>query len=208
MHLNFDILQAINLARSRLDLMKVQDVLELAERDNLIFDPFSVLISKQVKIGNNNIFYPCVTLVRKDDFELAIGDRNIFHTGTMIAAELGPVTIGNANQFGEGGFTAKANRSGAWINIGDNGRYLGGASVFGQTDLGSGSQLLGMIMVDSCRLGAGESFSGSNPDKRGSLLKGAGTARNLHLNVGEVIQGNGSFLIENLKLQSTFHAKA
>ena len=194
--------------RRALGLLEIEAVLDLAERGNVIFDPFSTLIAKNACIGTQNVFYPGVTILCSPSGELMIGDGNTFHAGTWLAAETGTVTIGSGNLLGEGGgFTAKANRAGARIVIGDHGRYQGGASVFGETTLGSGSQLLGMITVDSCHLAPGGSFRDPDPDTRGALLKGQGTARNLRLETGQVIAVNGVFQIDDVKPQSFFHPK-
>jgi carbonic anhydrase/acetyltransferase-like protein (isoleucine patch superfamily) len=203
-----DLLSALNLPRRAAGLLTLEEVLELASSGNVIFDPFSVLISRHARIGRGNVFHPCVTVSCAAGAELRVGDRNVFHTGTLLAAETGPLSIGDGNQFGEGGFTAKANSPGARIIIGNGGRYLGGASVFGQTELGSGSQVLGAITVDGCSLAGGAAFSDPDPDKRAAVLKGAGTARRLVLGVGQVIAGSGSFRMEDVKPQSFFHPKA
>jgi hypothetical protein len=92
--------------------------------------------------------------------------------------------------------------------IGDEGRYLGGAAVYGETDLGSGSQLLGLITVENCRLAPGASFRDPDPDRRGALLKGQGVARDIELAAGQVILGSGIFRVEDARPQSDFHPKA
>ncbi|MFP2925199.1 hypothetical protein ACLESO_08275 [Pyxidicoccus sp. 3LG] len=202
-----DLLSALNAPRLAAGLLTIEEVLELASSGNVVFDPFSVLISRHARIGQGNVFHPCVTITCAATAELRIGDRNVFHTGTLMAAETGPISMGDGNQFGEGGFTAKANSPGARIVIGDGGRYLGGASVFGQTELGSGSQVLGAITVDGCTLAGGAPFSDPEPDRRAAVLKGSGTARRLVLGVGQVIPGSGAFRLEDAKPQSFFHPK-
>ncbi len=187
--------------------LEIGEILALVQGGTAIFDPFSTLIGRRVRLGSGNLIYPGVTLLCAEEGELAIGGRNIFYGGTLIAAENAVIEIGDGNQFGEGGFVARANRAGARIQIGNGGRYLGGAAVYGETDLGSGSQLLGMISVDGCRLGPGGSYKDLEPDKRGGLLKGIGTARNLVVGTGEVIAGNGTFSASDLKPQSFFHPK-
>ena len=203
------VIATMNEARRAHGLLAVEALLALAERDNVILDPFSTLIATNARIGAGNVFYPGVTLHCAASGELTVGDGNMFHQGTWLAAETGAVTIGNGNLFGEsGGFTAKANRAGARIVIGDHGRYQGGASVLGETILGSGSQLLGPITVDNCHLAAGGSFRDPDPDARGAVLKGYGTARDLRLETGQVIAGSGIFRMEDVKPQSFFHPKA
>ncbi len=188
-------------------LMTIGDIQDLVQRGNVIFDPFSVLISATAKIGTGNIIFPCVSLFCSDQGELSIGDNNTFFSNSLIEAVSGPIVIGSINQFGEGGFTAKTNRPGASIVVGDNGRYLNGAAVFGETILGTGSQVLGAITVDSCHLEAGQSYKDADPDLRAGLLKGSGVARDLTVPTGQVILGNGLFSLNDIKSQAFFHPK-
>lgn len=115
--------------------------------------------------------------------------------------------IGSGNQFGEGGFTAKANQPGARIQIGDKGRYQNGACADGETELGSGSESFGAITVDSCRLEAGDCFRDPGPDLQAGLLKGSGVARNIAVPRGQVIVGAGGFSADEMQPQSDFHPK-
>jgi hypothetical protein len=88
-------------------------------KDNVVLDPFSLLIGRGVVIGSRNVFYPNVTIAFGQGGAISIADRNTFRSGAMPLAGPGRVVIGSGNQFGEGGFTAKANRAGASIEIGD-----------------------------------------------------------------------------------------
>ncbi|MCG7392851.1 AraC family transcriptional regulator [Microvirga sp. ACRRW] len=208
MALESTLIAKIDETRRAQGFLEIEAVLALGERGNTILDPFSTLIAKHARIGANNIFYPGVTIHCSSASELTIGDGNTFYAGTWLAADAGTLTIGNGNLFGEGGgFTAKADRAGVRITIGDQGRYQGGASVFGETFLGSGSQLLGMITVDSCYLAAGGSFRDPDPDARAALLKGQGVARKLRLDVGQVISTRDDFTMGDVKPQSFFHPK-
>ncbi len=198
---------ALNTLRRERGLMTIDEIMALISAGNAILDPFSTLISSGVTLGSGNTLYPCVSLLCADGMQLAMGNGNIFHSNTLIEASMGPVIIGNGNQFGEGGFTAKANRAGAAISIGDTGRYLNGAAVFGETTLGTGSQLLGAVTVDDCHLAPGGSFREPDPDLRAGLLKGSGVARNLTVPAGHVIVGTGAFALEALERQSLHHPK-
>ncbi|MCV0424256.1 MAG: AraC family transcriptional regulator [Roseibium sp.] len=199
-------IEKIDAARRACGFLTIAETLDLL-KDNLLIDPFSTLISSGISVGQNNIFYPGVTLQATQGMQIVLGNNNTFHSGTSMSASEGNVTVGNGNQFGDGGFTAKANRSGAEIRIGDCGRFLNNPSIFGQTTLGDGTQLLGNIIVDSCILGDGGSFEEPDPDLRGGLLKGFGTARNLTVPRGNVIAGQGHFDETNLLPQSHFHPK-
>lgn len=198
----------IDEARRKTGLLTIAELEQLASQGNIIFDPFSVLISRYARIGSGNTFYPCVTLLCTEGSSLTIGDENTFHTNTLMEATSGTIAIGAANQFGEGGFTAKANRPGAHITIEDSGRYLNGCSVFGNSSLGSGSQVLGSITVDSCTLEKGGSYRDSDPDQRAGLLKGFGGAKGLSVPRGAVINGRGSFSQEATERQTAYHPKA
>jgi hypothetical protein len=198
--------QLDDLRRSQ-NLLTIDEVIRLIDGGNRIYDPFSVLISARARLGSGNTLFPCVFLLCEEAGELSIGDGNIFHANTLVEASLGSIAIGSGNQFGEGGFTAKANRPGARIQIGDKGRYQNGASIYGETELGSGSQLLGAITVESCRLEAGDCFRDPDPDLRAGLLKGSGVARNITVPRGKVIVGAGGFSAEKMLPQSDFHPK-
>ncbi|MGB9366050.1 MAG: AraC family transcriptional regulator [Xanthobacteraceae bacterium] len=186
--------------------LTVGEVFGLIEAGNVILDPFSLLLGRHVRLGSQNMFYPTVSIWCDEASEITIADRNTFHTGTVLYAAPGRIVVGTGNELGERGFVAKANRPGAFIEIGDHGRYLGGATVYGISRLGSGSQILGAISVENCTLTEGASYTDPDPDRRGAVLKGTGVARGLILRRGEVIQGNGVFTHEAIKPQSFYHA--
>lgn len=193
--------------RRRRGLMTVEDLGRLVTRGNVVFDPFSVLIAAHAEIGSGNVFFPSVSILGEAGVPLTIGDDNVFHTGCLFEIVAGPLVVGSSNQFGEGGFTAKTNRPGAAIEIGDGGRYLNGAAILGRSLLGSGSQVLGAISVDDCRLEAGGTWREPDPDLRAGLLKGSGTARGLVVPCGKVIAGQGVFAAADMVDQTTFHPK-
>ncbi|QDG77305.1 AraC family transcriptional regulator [Labrenzia sp. PHM005] len=203
--MNLDLIGSINAARQAAGFLSLEETVALGERGNRILDPFSILISNGVHLGEGNTIYPGCTLRAEGEAEIVIGNGNLFHSGTLIEASAGPVRIGNCNQFGEGGFTAKTNQPGSSIKIDNKGRFLNNPSVFGKTELQDGSQILGNISVISCVLGAGSSFEDPDPDLRAGLLKGSGIAKNLSVPAGHVIQGQGTFEQDQMVLQSTFH---
>ena len=203
-----NILDRLDSVRRAEGYLTVTELLDAVGNENVVYDPFSVLISRNCKIGCGNIIYPCVYLTMTGAGRITIGDNNIFHSNSVVVAESGHVEIGNGNQFGEGGFTAKANRTGAEILIGDKGRYLGGASVFGTSRLGTGSQILGNIMLDGCVLADGEAFTHDDPDHRAGLVKGTGSAKEITVPRGRVAVLNGQFRPDDLQQQSRFHRKS
>jgi len=200
MGIDFDALDRIRTGQGYLTLA---ETLALAERNNAVLDPFSLLIGRGVTIGSGNMFYPNVMI--GGEGAITIGDRNTFHSGSALFAAGGRIVVGSHNQFGEGGFTAKADRAGATIEIGDHGRYVGGAAIYGAARLGSGTQIFGAVAVQDCVLAAGGSYQEPDPDARGAVLKGVGRARHLSLATGQVIQGNGVFDMKDVKLQSFYH---
>ncbi|WP_324019689.1 hypothetical protein GC090_10560 [Pantoea sp. JZ29] len=191
--------------RSDHGFLTISQIALLCEKGNMIFDPLSVLISVHAEIGTGNVFYSGVTLITVLGYGLTVGNHNFFHSNTFIEATAGSVHIGSENQFGEGGCTLKANRKGARIEVGNKGRYLGGVSVSGQTQPEDGSQILGPINVDNCCLKNGRSWQEPVADERAGLLKGYGTARNLTVGRGRVINGNEAFSESMIEAQSRYH---
>jgi hypothetical protein len=202
-----DLFASIDAARLACGFLTLSQMMEILD-GNHVLDPFSTLVSAGVSAGKNNIFYPGVVLKASSGTEIRLGDDNCVHAGSHFEAVTGNVLIGSNNQFGEGGFTAKANRPGAEIRIGSHGRYLNNPSLFGRCLLGNGSQILGNVTVDSCTLADGGSFQEDDPDRRAGLLKGNGLARNLTVARGMVIAGNGTFSEHDLLPQRHFHPKA
>ena len=194
-------------ARAQLGLMTIAEILELTRSGNIILDPWSLLVARGVTIGSENVLGPAISLLCGHDARLVIGDRNELAAGTVIDATSGDITIGNSNQFGPGGCTVRTIRPGERIAIGDDGRYRHGCQIFGRSLLGSGSQVTGPIVAESCTLGSGGSFAEPDPDLRGAVLKGGGIARDIVLERGRVIQGCGPFRPEDVKPQSFFHPK-
>ncbi len=184
------------------------ELIENIGQQNTILDEHSVLISKKIIVGHNNLFYPGVIIEQQNEGALRIGDDNIFYPGTYICGSYGIITINNKNEFGPAGVTVRANMPGARIEIGNEGRYCDGASIMGETTLGSGSQILGNITVQSCELAGGGSSKEPNPDKRAAVLKGYGLARGIRLTAGQVINGNGNFANMPIEEQRAYHPGA
>lgn len=164
-------------------LTTVELIETIGERNRILDD--SVLIGKNVIVGVKNTFYP----------------------GTYILSSAGEIMIGDYNEFGPAGVTVKSNIPNAAISIGGHGRYCDGVSIMGKTALGTGSQILGNITVQSCTLAGGGTFQEPDPDKRAAVLKGFGLARNLALEAGQVINGMGNFADSPIEQQSVYHPK-
>lgn len=139
---------------------------------------------------------------------VTIAQGTILWPGTVLLAdETSPLSIGEQAEIGfEGGFTIDARRSGG-INIGNRVRLLGGGSLSGTNKIGDGAQILGAIRCQSCNLGAGGSHLEEDPDQRGAVLKGCGVARNITIEIGEVVQAFGLFADAAVRRQAEFHPK-
>lgn len=195
-------LEVLNHQRRILGFLTIE---ELLETNNTVYDPFSTLISRSITLGQGNIFYPSVVLQSLEQGNISIGHNNTFTPNCFFYAS-GKIVIGNQNLFGDGGVTARVN-AGEVLTFGNYGRYINTPAFTGNNSLGDGSQVIGPIRVQSCVLGAGGDFAHSEADKRGAVLKGYGLARGLHLQRGQVIDGRGTFDINDMKFQSFFHPK-
>ncbi len=165
------------------------------------------LVDRRVQLGRANVFYPCVVIEVAGKGQISIGDENIFFPmAFIVAAQGGIILIGSNNQLGEGGVYIKANVPGAEITIGNNGRYLQGAQILGRkTQLGNGTQVIGQITVQNTNLTGGGNHTEPNPDERGAVLKGMGTARDINLQKGDVVNGWGDFSQSLIERQIAYH---
>lgn len=202
------LIDLIDQQRSKLGYLSISALMALTRTGNVILDPFSTLISIHADIGRDNIFYPAVRLDATSPALLEIGSRNTLYGNTVIDAQDGPITIGDANQFGEGCVHIATTLPGSDIRIGSNGRYRGSVQISGTSILGNGSQILGNIIVRDVQLGAGGSFRHPIADERGAVLKGIGEGRGIILETGQVIAGNGTLAPENVRMQSFYHPDA
>lgn len=196
-----------NETRHAQNLMSLDDLIDLANQGNTIYDPFSLLISKNIIIGTGNIFFPNVTLICSPAGNISLKNRNIFFPNAFLNAGTGSIIIGSHNSFGEGGFTAKTEQADTQITIGNYARFQNNCTLYGPVSIGDGAQVLGPIQVMNCTLEAGGSFQEEDVDKRAGVLKGTGRARNLTVPMGHVILGNGTFNQNALEKQSAYHPK-
>ncbi len=198
---------------TRLDAMRAKAGFlatdQLLERfgDNLLLDPFSTLISDGVSLGTGTVLHPGIRIYARSGAQVILGSGHPLFSGTVIEAVDGNITAGDHNEIGDGGFSARANRSRAESTIGSHSRYQGGVSVLGCSALGEGTQLLGQIAAMDCSLEAGEDYRCPDPDLRGGVLKGFRIASSIHVPCGWVIAGRGEFREEMMVLQTTFHPK-
>lgn len=200
-----DYMKQVRLAKG---FLPPDEAAEAVGAGNTILDPYSVLISKGVQVGNGNVFYPNVVIEVQGGGAIVIGDNNVFYPGTYLLSSAGSITAGSTNEFGPNGCTIKANMADAQLTIGDGGRYCDGANIMGKTSLGSGSQVLGSITVQGCTLAVGGTFQAPDPDERAAVLKGFGLARGLTLDQGQVVNGSGNFAERPVEWQRDYHPKA
>jgi UDP-3-O-[3-hydroxymyristoyl] glucosamine N-acyltransferase len=166
-----------------------------------------VIVSPRVRLGEDNRFYPNVVIECDDDSTCEIGSGNVFWPGTLILVTGGgSVTIGSGNTIGQGGVQIKAD--GSSVRIGSRTRLVNAAEILGPSDIGDGAQVLGPISVRFTSLAAGGDFGSPDPDLRGAVLKGMGTARNLVVGQGEVVNGLGDFAAAPIERQSHYHPPA
>ena len=191
----------LNEQRIKNGFLSIEQVVELAET-NTIFDPFSVLIGSGVKIGKGNTLYPNVT-IELTGGAIVIGDNNTFSSGLRIVSKSGEILIGNYNQIGENQTLIQS--TGSQIHINNYCRIMNGAIVLDGCYLGQGSQVLGTVKLTKCHLGDGESYVEKNPNLRGGVIKGFGTAIDLRVDAGFVINGQGPMNQTMVEKQETYH---
>ncbi len=172
-------------------LLTPAELLDLSEYGVTVLDPFSVIVSRRVKLGPDNVLHPGVVIECDEQSRCAVGPGNVLYGGTRIsAADGGSVTIGARSQIGDGGtrIIAGAHES---IEIGDEVRLMDGVEVTGDSLLGSGSQILGRISARSVELGAGRPHTFPDPDGRGGVIKGYGRATGALVRSGDVLWNIG-----------------
>jgi hypothetical protein len=194
-------------ARRRLGFLSLGETIALAQRDILLPDPTSVLVSAGVQLEAGIVLWPNVILQASGGGRIAVGRGTQLFPGTRIVASGGTVRIGVEAEIGEeGGFTIKAS-AGDIIGIGDGARLLGGGSLALSNRIGRGAQILGPIRCQNCTLGDGGTHRDPEPDERGGVLKGSGVARNIDVPQGHVIQAFDLFAETALRRQTYFHPK-
>lgn len=205
-----DISQTADDHRRALGFLTAAETLRLGDSGVRILDPHSTLVSAGVVLGPGVILYPSVLVERDADSSIAIGAGTRLYPGTIVLASAGGgVAVGASCQLGPGGVQVKANAAGAQIRIGDGVRLLNGCEVVGASQIGSGGQLIGAIAAQSVHLAGGlGGWEWPDPDQRGAVLKGAGLARGLQLEMGQVMNLQASFADVPVEAQRTYHPGA
>jgi acetyltransferase-like isoleucine patch superfamily enzyme len=196
-------------ARVAHDFLTIGECLELGRRIGALFDPYSTLLSRHARFGPGTVIYPGVDVECAPDARCEFGPDNILYPGLRVTVGSGAaVVVGAGNRLGEGGARITADGADMSVRIGDRTRISDGAILGGGCVLGDGSQVLGAISARAVRLAAGGDFTCPDPDLRGAVLKGRGTARGLVLAVGEVVNGNGPFEHSPVERQRAYHPDA
>jgi acetyltransferase-like isoleucine patch superfamily enzyme len=194
-------MEQMNRVREEKGFRTIDELYELA-KENTIFNLFSVLISRSVSLGKGNIIYPNVIIENRAG-TIIVGENNIIFNGTTIQNLSGKIEIGNDNEIGENAVSIK-NGQGK-VEIKDHCRLMNGPQILDDCYLGNGTQVLGNIKMSSCILADGESYKEKNPNTRGGILKGFGTAIRLRIETGMVINGNGSMTADMIERQEKYH---
>ncbi len=193
-------------SRQRLGFMTVEETAGLARGEVTVLDPFSTLVSPEVRIADGAVLYPTVTLTCRNGGRLEMGREVQLFPGASLTADGGQILVGAGAEIGdEGGFFIRAIGAGVAIGIGERARLTGGGSLSETCHVGAGAQILGRIAVRRCRLEAGGDYATPDPDRRGAVLKGFGQARDITLARGRVIQAFGIFSEADAVWQSVFH---
>ena len=195
--------------RRALGLLTVDEALALGADGVRVLDPWSTLVSSGVVLGRGTVLYPGVVVQRDGDGVVEVGEDTVLYPGTfLLAAAGGSIRVGARCEVGPGGVQVKANQPGASIELGTGVRLLNGCELVGRCRLGDGAQVIGTIAAQSVELGGGLGGHGHpEPDERGAVLKGAGLARGLRLQRGDVVNLTPSFDGVPVERQSTYHPK-
>ncbi|AUY51223.1 hypothetical protein [Streptomyces sp. CB01881] len=189
-------------------LLTPAELMDLADEGVVVLDPFSVIVSRRVRLHPENVLYPGVVIECDEHSGCLVRRGNVLHGGTLITATGGgTVVIGARSEIGEGGARIRAAGTDA-IDIGDGTRLAGGAEVTGTSRIGSGAQVLGQVSARSVTLAAGHPYTYPDPDGRGAVLKGFGRALGIRLGVGEVVNGSGDFRDAPVERQRIYHPEA
>lgn len=190
--------------RQKNGFLTIAEMVDLRQ-NNVIYDLQSTLISKSASIGTGNVFYPS-TIIICTQAQCIIGNHNVFWAMTTIISENGgSISIGDHCQFGSGGVRILCQSPNQQLAIGNGARLMNGAELMGNSQLGSGCQILGLISARNINLQGGGDYNCPNPNERGAVLKGMGTAKSIQLQQGQVINALNNFATAQIEQQITYH---
>lgn len=203
-----DVFLQVNLQREAQGFLSIEAILGLQRNRIVVLNPFATFISKHVHFSGSCQIGSGAILMASAADSLVIEDGVTFAGNVEVEAiNGGKIRIGNNAAIGhDGGFSIKANRSNAVIQIGENARLMGGGALYGKSIVGDGAQILGSIKVQDCILDGGGNFEEADPGLRGAVLKGMGWANGLKISRGQVIQACGDFSLAPVRQQVEFHS--
>ncbi|MEE2524600.1 hypothetical protein V1639_13910 [Pseudarthrobacter sp. J75] len=135
------VISSIDKTRLEAGYLSVTELLEMAHQ-NTFLDPFSILISRNVILGEGNTFHPNV-LVSCRQGQCFIGSGNTFHAGTTVMVDAGGMVLMGSNcTLGPGGVLLLADQRNSRLVVEDAVRVLGGVSLSGSNVLQHGSEIL------------------------------------------------------------------
>lgn len=192
---------SMNGAREKNGFMTIEQIFEIAY-ENQVYDVFSLLISKNVIIGKGNTFYPnCMIECKKG--RISIGDFNTICNGTTMRVINSILEIGDNNEIGENGLSITTVKGKTVVM--NQCRLKNNAQILDNCYIGNGAQVLGNIKMSECILENGASYKEINPNNRGGVIKGYGTALNLVVKAGEVLSGTGIMTNDMIERQEKYH---
>lgn len=192
-------------ARRRAGYLTAAELVE-ALPEVLVLDPAGTMVSPDVSVAAGAVLYPGVVLHAAAGGRIELGASRLWPGTRLLAEAGGSITVGDGCVF-EGGVTLRAAGPAAAVRVGARCRLSHGAELLADADLGDGAQMLGRITARDVVLAGGGSHADPDPDTRGAVLKGFGTARGLRLAVGEVVNGAGDFARAPVERQSAYHPK-
>ena len=160
---------------------------ELERAGNVFHAPHSTLISRSVRVGTGNVFYPNVVLTCAEGSSFTVGDDNVFYPNFFGEAtgEGAAISIADASEIGPGLVVLRANVAHSSLRIGSRSRLVGHVELFGRTTVGDGAQVLGgTTTLVNVVLTGGQDHRHGDFDARGAVAKGAQTIKDLVVPTG------------------------
>lgn len=183
---------------------------ELARAGNVFHAPHSTLISRSVRLGTGNVFYPNVVLTCAEGSTFVVGDDNVFFPNFFgeAACDGASIAIADATEIGPGLVVLRANVPGSFLRIGSHCRLVGHVELFGRTTVGDGAQVLGSTTtLINVTLSGGQDHRHADHDARGAVAKGAQIIKDLLVPTGmSALPPEGADGTTRLVSQRTIHS--
>ncbi|CAN7628230.1 hypothetical protein [Neorhizobium tomejilense] len=125
-----DHIRRIDDTRSVHGFLTVEETILLSERGVTMMDPFSTLVSRQIRLTAGIFIWPNVTILTGENGRISIGSGTVLHSGVRMEANAGSIHVGADCDIGqEGGFTLVAAGNDDAITVGNGARLNGGGSI-------------------------------------------------------------------------------